>query len=90
MIVAFVCRSFDLIEKSKHDKSISKYALGGVLFINYMLKSGAIKEKGGMAIPNFTKIFLSLHELSYIMERLLSSGTKEDVEAFIKRYGQLN
>ncbi len=90
MIVAFVCRSINLIENSKHDKSMSKYALGGVLFINYMLESGAIKQKGGFAITNFTKIFLSLHELSYIMERLLSSGTRADAETFTKRYGQLS
>lgn len=87
MIVAFVCRSFDLIEKSKKDKFMINYALGGTIFINFMLESGAIKQKGGMAITNFAKIFLSLHELSYIMERLLSSGTKKDAEDFIKKYG---
>lgn len=86
MIVTFVCRSYDLIEKDKKNKFMSNYALGGAIFINYMLENGAIKQKGGMAITNFTKIFLSLHELSYIMERLLSSGTKADVENFIKKY----
>lgn len=90
MIVAFVCRSFDLLEKSKQDKSMMSYALGGAIFINFMLESGAIKQQGKLAIPNFTKIFFSLNELSYIMERLLSSGTKLDAEAFIKKYGQLN
>ncbi len=89
MIVAFVCRSFDLLEKSKQDKSMMSYALGGAIFINFMLESGAIKQQDKLAIPNFTKIFFSLNELSYIMERLLSSGTKLDAEAFIKKYGQL-
>lgn len=86
MIVTFVCRSFDLIEKSKKDKFMSNYALGGAIFINYMLENGAIRRKEGMAITNFTRIFLSLHELSYIMERLLSSGTKKEAESFIKKY----
>lgn len=86
MIVAFVSRSFDLIEKSKKDRFLSNYAVGGSIFINYMLESGAIKQQGGMAITNFTKIFLSLHELSYIMERLLSSATKKEAEEFIKKY----
>ncbi len=85
MIIAFVCRSYDLIEKSKKNKLMSNYAQGGAIFINYMLKNEAIKQKGKLAIPNFTKIFLSLHELSYIMERLLASGTKKDAESFINK-----
>ncbi len=89
MMVAFICRSFDLIEKSRKDSSMVNYALGGAIFINFMLESGALKQKKGMAIPNFMRIFVSLQELSYIMERLLSSGTRNDAEVFIKKYGQL-
>lgn len=87
MIVAFICRSYDLVEKSKINKYMSNYALGGDIFINFMLKSGAIKQKEGMTMPNFMKIFLSLQELSYIMERLLSSGTKKGALIFIRKYG---
>ncbi len=90
MIVAFISRSFDLIEKSKKDKYLINYTLGGAIFINFMLKSDAIKQKGGMAIANFTKIFLSLHELSYIMEHMLSSGTKKEAEVFVKKYGSIS
>lgn len=90
MIVAFVSRSFDLIKKSKENKFMINYALGGAIFINFMLESGAIKQKGGIAITNFAKIFLSLHELSYMLERLLSSGTKEDAEVLIEKYGQVD
>lgn len=89
MIVAFICRSFDLIEKSKVNKFMLNYALGGDIFINFMLESGALKQKEGMTMANFMRIFVSLHELSYILERLLSSGTRKDAEAFIKKYGQL-
>lgn len=90
MIVAFICRSFDLIEKNRNNKSMINYALGGAIFINFMLESGALKQKEGMAMPNFMKIFVSLQELSYIMERLLSSGTRKDAEAFIREYGDIN
>lgn len=90
MIVAFICRSFDLIEKNRNNKSMINYALGGAIFINFMLESGALKQKEGMAMPNFMKIFVSLQELSYILERLLSSGTRKDAEAFIREYGDIN
>ncbi len=89
MIVAFVCRSFDLIEKNKTNKFMINYASGGAIFINFMLESGALKQKGGMTMPNFMRIFVSLQELSYILERLLSSGIKKNVEVFIKKYGHL-
>lgn len=86
MIIAFLCRSYYLVEKRKNDKSMLNYTLGGSVFINYMLESGALKQLKGMAFPNFTKIFVSLHELSSILERLLSSGTRKDAEDFIKKY----
>ena len=88
MIIAFICRSFDLIKKSKENKSTINYALGGSIFINFMLKNEALRQYQGLAIPNFMKIFVSLHELSLILEMLLSSGSRKDAEDFIKKYGQ--
>lgn len=88
MIVAFICRSFDLIEK--RNKSMVNFASGGDIFINFMIESGALKQKGGMTMPNFMKIFASLHDLSYTLERILSSGIRKDAEVLIKKYGQLN
>ncbi len=90
MIVAFLSRSFYLIEKSKHSKYIINYALQGAMFINFMLENGALKQFHGLAILNFMKIFLSLHDLSNTLENLLSSGTRKDAETFIKKYGRLN
>lgn len=90
MIVAFICRSFYLIEKSKSNKFWINYATGGAIFINFMLRNGALKKYEGLAIPNFTKIFISLHELSYALEYLLSAGTRKEAGVFIKKYGYYN
>lgn len=89
MIIAFICRSFYLIEKSKKDQSWVNYAIGGTIFINFMMQSGAIKQLKELAMPNFMKIFVSIQDLSYALEYLLSSGTREDAEKFIKKYGQI-
>lgn len=86
MIVAFICRSFNLMEKNEELKPLVNYTLGGIIFINYMITNGALKQMKKMAIPNFMKIFVSLQELSYILERLLASGTRKDAEAFINKY----
>jgi hypothetical protein len=82
MIMAFLCRSIYLSE----NKELSAYAMGGNIFLNYMLETGAIREHQGMTIPNFTKIFISLQELSSILEQLLAQGTRKDAESFIKQY----
>src|SRR3989344_4115627 len=88
MLVVYICRSLHLIEKGKTNKPMVTYALGSAIFINFMLESGALKELKGMEVPNFMKIFVSLHNLSNILERLLSSGTRKDAEVFIGKYSR--
>lgn len=87
MLVAFICRSFHLMERKKLYKSMTNYVLGGAIFVNFMRENGALKELDGQVIPNFMKIFVSLHELSLILERLLAEGTRKDAEGLIKKYG---
>ncbi len=89
MIVASFCRGFYLIEKREVNKSMDNYTLGWAIFINFVLESGALKQLGGIAITNFMKMFVSLHDLSNILEHLLSSGTYIEAQAFVKKYGKL-
>lgn len=88
MIAVYLCRSMYLVKNMKNDKSMSNYALGGAIFLNFMLDSGAIRQYKGLTIANFTKIFVATHDLSLVMERLLSGGSRKDAEIFIKKYGQ--
>jgi len=90
MIVAFICRNFYLKEKSKKNKFWANYALGGVLFNNFMLQNGSLKQSQGLAIPNFVKIFVTIQDLSYALEFLLASGTRKNAENFIKKYSRLD
>lgn len=85
MLVTFICRSFYHI-KNKTQKPLINYALGGAIFVNFMLKSGAIKQIKGLVVPNFMKIFISMHELSLILEQLLAQGTRKDAHLFIQKY----
>ncbi len=89
MLIAYLCRSLFLLEKSKENKSIINYTLGGAIFVNFMLKNDAIKNLKGLAIPNFMKIFVSLHDLFDILEYLLASGSKKEAKIFIQKYGNL-
>lgn len=86
MMVVFISRTNYLKEKGKENPSMVNYVLGGTVFINFMLESGAIKRYKGVLIPSFTKIFVSLHNLFDILESLLANGTRKDAEAFVKKY----
>ncbi|MBI2596807.1 hypothetical protein HYW41_01510 [Candidatus Daviesbacteria bacterium] len=90
MVVAFICRSFYLIERGQKSKTWANYATGGIIFINFMFNREAIKRKNRLIIVNFMKIFLALQDLSYALEFLLSSGTRENADAFIKKYVRLS
>lgn len=90
MIVTFLCRSFYYMRQDKANNPMINYILGGAIFVNSMLEHGALKMLKGMSVPNFMKMFLALHELSDILEYLLSSGTYKEADNFIKRYTQGN
>ena len=88
IIIAYLGRSYSLIRKGNDkDKSRMHYAIGGAIFVNYLLESGALKEAGGIHWPNFAKIYYSLDELATILERMLYQGTREDAEVLINRFG---
>lgn len=80
MIVTFLCRSLYNIGPTQ------PLANGGTVFINFMLKVGALKLFKGIIVPNFMKIFVSLNELSDLLEELLAKGTYKEAESFIKKY----
>ncbi len=87
MIVALLSRSLHLVENKKRiDKSLAEYILGSRIFINFLIEAGALKTSNGMAVPNFMKIFVALQGLSHILERLLSAGSRDEAETFIKTY----
>lgn len=89
IMIAFISRSLHLALQERDNKSKLHYTIGGAMFINYLLESGALKEMNGLSWPNFTKMFVSLEQLSSILERLLSQGTRKDAEALIKKYGSI-
>lgn len=84
MMVAYICRCYYLM--SKGSSFMRNYSLGGMIFLNFMQESGAIKQLKSELVPNFMKIFMSLQELSYALENLLASGAKTDAESFIQKY----
>lgn len=89
IMVAYLARSFEMVLYEYDNKSKYHYMLGGAIFINYLLEKGAILEKGGISWPNFTKMFFALSGLADLLDKILSSGTRKDVEELIKKYGQI-
>lgn len=89
IMVAYLTRSFHNVLNEKDNPSKHHSVLDGAIFINYLLESGAVKEKGGISWPNFTRMFVSIDEMASILERILSQGSRGDAESFIKRYSDV-
>jgi hypothetical protein len=89
IIVAFLTKCFYMVNEESNVKSRVHYTVGCGIFINYLIENGAIRQSGGISWPNFTKIFVAIDHLSEILERILSSGKREDAAAFIKQYQNL-
>jgi hypothetical protein len=86
MMIAYISRCFYQINNDKSAKSMINYTQGSAIAINFMFESGALKRNGDIIVPNFMKMFVSLHDLSNLLERILSSGTQKDAEKFVKKY----
>lgn len=90
MIISFLCRSMYLAENIKSQNKMYSYMLGGKVFMNYIIESGAIRNVNDLTIPNFPKIFVAIHDLSIILEKILSNSNRREAELFINKYTKLD
>lgn len=90
IMVMFIALAFSWWLSYLKEPSVIHYAQGFAIAINFFLESGAIRESGGFSWPNFTKLFVSINELSDTLERILAVGTYEDAKKFTERYASLD
>lgn len=89
IMVMFVCLAFSWWLTYLKEPSVIHYAQGFAIALNFFLDSGALRETGGFSWPNFTKLFVSIDELSHSLERILAIGTYEDAKHFVEKYASL-
>lgn len=89
IIVMLICRGFSWWFDYLKQPSVVHYATGFAAALNFFLENNAIRESGGFYWPNFTKLFVSIEELSGILERILAIGSHEDAKNFLDKCGSL-
>ncbi len=89
IIVMFIALAFSWWLSYLKNPAVIHYAQGFAIAINFFLESGALREAQGFYWPNFTKLFVSLSELSDTLERILAVGTYEDAKKFTEKYASL-
>lgn len=89
IIVMFIARAFSWWISYLKEPSVIHYAQGFAIAINFFLESGALREAQGFYWPNFTKLFVSIEELTDALERILAIGTYEDAQKFTEKYASL-
>lgn len=90
IMVMFIALAFSWWISYLKEASVVHYAQGFAIAINFFLESGAIRESGGFSWPNFTKLFVSIDEISDALERILAIGTYDDAKKFVEKYASLS
>ena len=90
IMVMFIALAFSWWLSYLKEPSVIHYAQGFAIALNYSLENGAIRESNGFSWPNFTKLFVSLGELTDTLERILAVGTYDDAKKFVETYANLD
>lgn len=89
IMVMFIARAFSWWISYLQEPSVIHYAQGFAIAVNFFVENGAIREAQGFSWPNFTKLFVSIDELSDALERILALGTYDDAKKFVEKYASL-
>lgn len=90
IMVMFIALAFSWWISYLKEPGVLHYAQGFAIALNFFLESGAIREQNGFSWPNFTKLYVSIGELSDTLERILAMGTYEDAKNFVDRYSSFS
>jgi hypothetical protein len=87
ILIMHTCRNFTWWLDLLRNVDVYHYATGAAIALNFFLQEKAIKIKGGVSWPNFTKLFICIEELCKILDYYLAAGKYEEAEIFTKKYG---
>lgn len=90
ILIMHICRNFTWWLDSLKNPDVNHYAIGAAIAQNFFLREGAIKEKGGISWPNFTKLFICIDELSHLLEYHIALGSYEEAKEFVNEYGSFD
>lgn len=87
ILIMHICRNFtwwlDLVKSPE----VKHYAVGAAIAMNFFFREGAMKIKGGISWPDFSKLFICIDELFHILEYYLALGSYSEAREFIEEYG---
>ncbi|MBI2021265.1 hypothetical protein HYS93_00065 [Candidatus Daviesbacteria bacterium] len=74
----------------QRNKGKESHVIGDSLLLDYYLTSEALKEKGGISWPNFSKIFFEIEALANKLVHLLQKGSYKETNNFIKKHANFD
>lgn len=84
MIIMHICWAFSEWVFAKTNHIRADYLRGDTMALNFYFQSEALREFQGISWPNFSKIFFAIEHLSAEIIRLISSGTYQQAQKFLK------
>ncbi len=89
ILLMHLVRNFTWWEDFQINPGVKDYTIGAAIATNFFLEEGAMEEKNGFCEVDFNKLFISIGRLSRVLEYHLATGTHEEAEEFVEKYGDL-
>ena len=85
-MICLICWAFAECVFHKQSNIREDYLKGDSLIFNFLLRKGALQEKGGISWPNFAKMFFEMENLATIFVKILEEGNYLEGQEFLDKY----
>jgi len=88
LLLVYICRNLHWAIQYKKDKHLVHYATGGAISLNFLIGEKILKKKNKkLFISDFKKLFISITELSCLLDYYMALGNHKEAKKFIEKHG---
>ncbi len=87
LLTAFLVFAIDMCNQFVKTGELNDYVVGNAVLFNRFFETGSLEMVKGKLNIDFTKLAKDVELLSSLIVRILESGTQEDAEKLLKKYG---
>ena len=86
MILVSICHTLYFYGSLKERPNLDPYAVGSAILLDFLLKGKALqKNRGGWRI-DFHRAYMTVSQLSSVLEYYMALGQKEEARSFLKKF----
>lgn len=86
LLIIEVCHALYFGGALQRRPHLDPYATGSALFLDFLLKGGALRKSRGRFQLDFHRAFIATDQLSHILEYYLALGNRDEAKEFLKKF----